>query len=112
MSDPSSGCSGRRRAVLTLIWLLCLLASVIASIWMALAILAGSPRAWHLAIAHDQLANAAFGGDPDETISSRAAKAMMQGRRWGCLLCRLLDSLDPGHCARSIETDRGDSVTN
>ena len=26
------------------------------------------------------------------------------GRRWGCLLCRLLDALDPGHCDKSRGT--------
>lgn len=47
------------------LWLLCALAGALASVWMLLAVLAGSDRAWKLAIAHDQLANAAFGGDED-----------------------------------------------
>jgi len=89
------------------LWLLCALAGALASVWMLLAALAGSDRAWKLAIAHDQLANAAFGGDEDETISSRAAKAALRGERWGCVLCKLLDRLDPGHCARNIEHDEG-----
>ena len=89
------------------LWLLCALVGILASIWMLLAVLAGSNRAWKLAIAHDQLANTAFGGDEDETISSRAAKARLAGERWGCVLCKLLDKLDPGHCARSIEHDEG-----
>lgn len=92
-----------KRLGLVALWLLCLAASVVASVWMLLAALAGSNRAWSLAIAHDQLANTAFGGDEDETISSRAGKAARAGKRWGCVLCRLLDKFDPGHCEKSIE---------
>lgn len=89
------------------IWLLCVVVAVIALVWMLLAAIAGSARAWKLAVAHDQLANTAFGGDEDETISSRAAKAARGGERWGCVLCKLLDKLDPGHCQRNIEHDEG-----
>lgn len=45
---------------------------------------------WNLLVALDQFANTALGGDPRETISSRAAKAMKAGKAWGCILCRLL----------------------
>lgn len=94
-----------RRLLLILLWLLCQVAHLVASIWMLLAAIA-SPhgrRAWTLAIAYDQLANAAFGGHEDETISSRAGRARRQGKRWACVLCRLLDAIDPDHCERSIE---------
>ncbi len=64
--------------------------------------------AWNLLIALDQFANTVMGGCPDETISSRAAKAVRSGSRWGCVLCRILDRLDPGHCESSIEADEGD----
>ena len=53
---------------------------MIASLWMLIAALAGSRRAWTLAVAHDQLANAAFGGHEDETLSSRAGKAAREGK--------------------------------
>jgi hypothetical protein len=36
---------------------------------------------WNVLIALDQLVNALAFGDPDETISSRAAKAMQEGKR-------------------------------
>ena len=91
------------RIYLLAIWLLCLAAASIASIWMLLAALAGSRRAWKIAIGHDQLANVAFGGSEDETISSRAGTAAKAGKRWACILCRLLDKFDPGHCEKSIE---------
>ncbi|MFC4518622.1 hypothetical protein [Cupriavidus pinatubonensis] len=63
---------------------------------------------WNLLIAIDQFGNAVAGGDPDETISSRAGKAMREGKRWGCLLCRLLNWFERDHCAKSIEPDEGD----
>ena len=92
-----------RLAVLLVLWLACQLAHLVASIWMLCAIFSGSKRAWTLAVSYDQLANAAFGGDEDETISSRSGKARREGRRWGCVLCKLLDRLDAGHCEKSIE---------
>jgi len=61
--------------------------------------------AFGVAVALDQLANAILGGNPDETISSRAYKASLKGKAWGCVLCRLLDWIDPGHCERSVEWD-------
>lgn len=73
----------KTRVALLALWLLCQLANVVAGAWMLLAVLAGSPRAWRLAVSYDQLANTAFGGDEDETISSRAYKASVAGRRWG-----------------------------
>ena len=97
----------QHRLALLAIWALCQLVAIIASLWMLVAALTGSRRAWTLAVAHDQLANAAFGGHEDETLSSRAGKAAHEGKRWACVLCRLLDRLDPNHCEKSIEPDRG-----
>ena len=89
------------------LWGLCQIAAVIASLWMLAAALTGSRRAWTIAVAHDQLANAAFGGHEDETLSSRAGKAAREGKRWACIFCRLLHRLDPNHCEKAIEPDRG-----
>lgn len=67
---------------------------------------------WNLLIALDQLANTILGGDPDETLSSRLGKAVRANRCWLCrLICRLLNRLDPGHCAKSIEEDEGEDET-
>ncbi len=56
--------------------------------------------------AWDQLLNAKMAGDPDETLSSRLSKA-----RERCVLCRglcwMIDRIDPDHCARAVERDRG-----
>lgn len=62
----------------------------------------------NLLIAMDQLGNALLGGDPDETISSRAAKAQKANKKWGCILCKFLDRLDPNHCQKNVENDEGD----
>jgi hypothetical protein len=70
------------------------------------------PRQWaaNILLAIDQMANAVIRGDPDETISSRAGKSARQGKRWACILCRLLDRIDPDHCEKAIEADRGKRV--
>lgn len=59
----------------------------------------------NLLIAVDQLGNAILGGDPDETISSRAAKNMH--RRGWRQLGLLLEAIDPGHLKDAIEPDEG-----
>ena len=57
----------------------------------------------------DQLANTIAGGDPDETISSRAGKK--EGHHWlATALCWMLDKVDNNHCRDAIEHDEGDKV--
>jgi hypothetical protein len=58
-------------------------------------------HAWTLAVSVDQTANAAFNGNPDETISSRAGRHV-NDEQWACWLCWLLDKIDPNHCEKSI----------
>lgn len=90
-----------------LLWGLGVLAGVVAIVWTLPAALLAHPRAHRVAVAMDQALNAALGGSPDETISSRAGKGMRAGVwRW-CILCRLLDWVDPGHCQNAIEPDEG-----
>ncbi|TAL13929.1 hypothetical protein EPN95_04550 [Patescibacteria group bacterium] len=55
----------------------------------------------------DQMGNAMTGGDPDETISSRAGKAHKKGKTWGKVMCKFLAWFDKGHCKKSIEEDEG-----
>lgn len=69
---------------------------------------AAKRRYWNILIAIDFLANAYCGGDPAETVSSRAAKQAHK-RGWR-LLGRILDKIDPGHMGRSIIDDRGDNA--
>ena len=56
---------------------------------------------WKLAVSMDQLANTTMNGSEDETISSRAGRHK-DTEKWACLLCKLLDKLDPNHCEKSI----------
>ena len=60
---------------------------------------------WNVLVSLDQLVNTVFGGDPDETMSSRIAKYQHIGFcRW---LGRLLEAIDPGHLKDSLEQDEG-----
>lgn len=61
-----------------------------------------SSRVMRVLVAFDRLVNALLRGKDRETISSRAARARAEGKRWGCVLCRLLDRIECGHCDRSI----------
>lgn len=62
---------------------------------------------WNLLISIDQFFNAVFGGDPDETISSRMGKRARKGDKLGIMVCRVLNFFDKGHCEKSIESDEG-----
>jgi hypothetical protein len=89
-----------RAFVFVAIFLICQLAHIIASLWMLGAALVGSARAWKIILGYDHLGNSVIGGEPGELISTRANRARKEGRRWACILCRLLDKVDPGHCDR------------
>ena len=65
---------------------------------------------WNVLIAIDQLCNTILGGDPDETISSRAGKKQ-HDQAWARMLCKLLHKLDMNHCKDSIEEDEGKDET-
>lgn len=49
-------------------------------------------------------------GASNETISERAAKARNAGRRWGCILCRLLNKINPGHCDHALASKIGEDA--
>jgi hypothetical protein len=90
-----------------ILWFIALIGGNLAMVFSFFQVLVGTTRGMRVIIAQDQAANAALGGSEDETISSRAAKAARRGDRWGCVLCRMLDRLDRGHCERVIEADEG-----
>lgn len=52
----------------------------------------------------DVLGNAILGGDPFETISSRAGKST---KAWACYLCRFLDWLHKDHCKNAMMAAAG-----
>lgn len=68
---------------------------------------------FNLAYSIDQLANAFWLGEPDETISSRTGRALKSGKAkwWVPYFGKLVDTLavlfakDYDHVRRSIETD-------
>lgn len=100
----------KQRLLLFLLFLPCLLGGLFAALRFAWLILFCPASGQRVAIAFDQLVNAATGGDEDETISSRAGKAARKGRPWGCVLCGFLGCFDTDHCERSIEPDRGERL--
>jgi len=61
---------------------------------------------WNVLLGLDQFLNTLIGGDPDETISSRAGKQVETSRVAYCL-CRILHVFDKDHCNKSIEPDEG-----
>jgi hypothetical protein len=97
--------------ILLLLLLLALqVVHVWASITMLFAIITDSKRAWRIAVSYDQLGNVLIGGHEDETISSRAQRARLLGKRWGCVLCKLLNHIWPNHCEKSLEVEK--ALTN
>ncbi len=50
-------------------------------------------------VAFDQFANVVLGGEPDETISSRSARAATEGKWWGILMSKFLDLFQRDHGA-------------
>jgi len=61
---------------------------------------------WNILISIDQFVNTLFGGDPDETLSSRMGKNKTNCRV--CyFICKLLSLIDKRHCEKSIELDEG-----
>lgn len=96
-----------QRRLLLLVFLIAgVIGCIIAIVWMLACIIfmPYGPRPMHIAIGFDQLANAATGGSEDETISSRAGRLKREGNGWACVLCKVLDALDRGHCDKSIGT--------
>lgn len=81
---------------------LCIVGDLISTFWMIIAAFGNSKRFMKIAVAKDESYNATFGGDGNETISKRAARAQVRGDKWGCILCKILDKLDPDHCKKEL----------
>lgn len=93
----------KKRLVLALIWPLLVLACgyVLLRYWLALA--QNEQKAFDIAYALDEAANVGLNGAVNTTISARAGRASIRGRKWGCWLCDVLDWLQPGHCANAMK---------
>lgn len=89
-----------------ILWLLCLAAAIVSLAWQLVAIFGSPRRALRIAIGFDQTANAAFGGDEDETISSRAWR-LRDDTRWS-VIRRLIDAGfgDEHHCLNAYMDER------
>lgn len=62
---------------------------------------------WNFLVLLDEFGNTLTGGDPGETISSRAGKAMNEGKEWGCVLCKFLNLFQQNHCQLAIDAAAG-----
>ncbi|WP_066519744.1 hypothetical protein [Sphingobium cloacae] len=64
--------------------------------------------AFNLLGAWSQFWNAFWGGNRDQSFSSRSFEAAMLGRPWGRWAVRIIDGLfwfQPNHCARAFFSD-------
>jgi hypothetical protein len=53
----------------------------------------------------DMFMNVLTDGDPDETISSRSARAAEKGRKWGIFMSKFLDEFQKDHGAKAQAGD-------
>ena len=61
----------------------------------------------NLLVAFDQSINTILGGYPDETISLRVARERdLDGKKWACIFCRVLDLFQTDHCSKVIASKR------
>lgn len=90
-----------KRWVLLLLIPVLITAPALALLHYVWAIAFNPARAARIAVGFDQLANVAANGSSTETISARAYRAQVEGRRWGCVLCKLLDKIDKDHCRKA-----------
>jgi hypothetical protein len=89
---------------LFLLVLFCQLAALLAPLRAIVALLMGDHnRVMEITRAYDKLGNAMFDGSSEEYISTRANRARIQKRKWGCVLCALLERFEKDHCANSAE---------
>lgn len=89
-----------------LFWLLvlCQLASLLGPIRGLWALVTGNnDRALEIAKGYDLLGNTILNGKAGEYISTRAHYARIKKKRWGCILCKILDAIVDNHCEDSAK---------
>lgn len=62
-------------------------------------------------VATDMNVNVLFDGHPDETISSRAARAASKNKLWGKILSKVLDVFQSDHGAKAVAGDEERAIT-
>jgi hypothetical protein len=92
----------KSRIVLLFFIPLLALAGLFALIRFMWSIVMNPAKAFAIALGFDDLGNVAGNGRLGQTISSRAAYAAKAGKWWGIVLCRALNEVSPGHCARAL----------
>lgn len=91
------------RLILFPVWLVCILAAIMALLWQLTAILFSPTRSLHIAVGFDQLVSATWGNSEDETISSRLGRV---GPAWAETAVDWLFEKITGqknHCKNNIE---------
>lgn len=92
------------RLWLLLLYPLLLLGLLLTAIRYLTCVIGNPGKAWHIALMIDQTCNVDANGRVDQSISHRAAIAMQAHRRWGCLLCWILDKIQKNHCLDSMKS--------
>lgn len=91
----------RQRLFYLMLVIPCALVGFLSLFWLVIAAIAGHKSAWPMFRAYDRIGNALTGGNDLETISERANRGRKQGLAKWCLLCWMLDKIDPNHCEKS-----------
>lgn len=95
----------KRTLGLFIIWLACVFCGFYAAARMLWCVFFSQDKALTVAKAYDRLGNASTNGSDREFISTRAYHAQQEKRRWGCVLCRVLDWIEDDHCAISARNE-------
>jgi len=80
---------------------LCLPACIMMLLHLLCCVIAGHTRGFVVAFGLDQAANGSLGGDPDETLCSRAWRLQLYSRRWNMLrhfFDWLFSPVEADHC--------------
>lgn len=85
------------------LWVGCVILSIVSLIWMFLAIFDASPRAIEIALGVDYTANKAFGGKEDKYISSRCWRNRDQLHYYVLMILINLAFSDMQHCENSFK---------
>jgi hypothetical protein len=60
-------------------------------------------KSLNIAVQADEMGNVALNGRLNQSLSYRAALAMVAKKRWGCWLCACLDAVVPNHCKDQLK---------
>lgn len=90
------------RLALIALYLLLLIGLVYTAFRYLTCVVGNTKKAWNIALMIDETCNVDANGKVNESISKRAALAQQRGTKWGCVLCKLLDSIQTNHCENTL----------